>query len=302
MLVPAGWELSRLRERRRRARTCSSGRPRASTCGSRPRRRSAPRSSTPKSLRRVATGFLVEGLKVLTLKDMAAARRLLAPGGGPGLRFETLDSADERARALAYQQGAAHGVRAPRRARRSTAAAISPSRGRSCRASPSPGSIARPAPIRVRVAGRGASRAASRSPGPSSTPSPPTAAYRPESSLFIALLPDGTAGVVDEPERQDRGPARARIAIEGDQVTIEGPGLGRMTWRLVRGRRGPPRRSARRRPVPRPPGGDAIGRSDFHALSGLWLTVREVFFLPRRNAELRGERSRSSAALREPPR
>lgn len=180
-------------------------------------------------LRRVSSGFLVEGLKVLTLKDLAAAKRALVPGGGPGLRFEA--STPQMNVLVTVSQQRQHTVFAlrgapPKYYGRDLAIAwavmqsfVATGVDRATRADP------------VRVAGTAVARRVAfyrtELDGVA-----PDATYRPESSLFIALLPDATAGVVAY-RNGKTDDARGTYKIEGDLVTIEGPGLGRMVYRLA---------------------------------------------------------------------
>jgi hypothetical protein len=179
-------------------------------------------------LRRVATGFLVEGLKVLTLKDMASARRLLAPGGGPGLRFETT-SGGMNVLVFAYMQGehmvfALRGAPATYRGRD---LAVAAQMMRSFTAS----GAARPfRPDPPRVAGDSVSKRTAFSRTDLDAVAP-DGSIRPASGLFVALLPDGSAGIVTSRNGRTED-IRGRYRIEGDQITIEGQGIGRVAYRM----------------------------------------------------------------------
>jgi hypothetical protein len=179
-------------------------------------------------LRRVATGFLVEGLKVLTTKDMAAATRVIPPGGGPGLRFES-STPQMDVVVLAWLQGP-HLVFAlrgapPRYHGRDLAVAWYVMQSFAIS-----GVDRIPRPDPVRVAGNLVARrvAFARTELDAIAPD---GTYRPESSAFVALLPDGSAGVVTNKNGRAED-LRGTYRIEGDVVTIEGAGIGRMTWRL----------------------------------------------------------------------
>jgi hypothetical protein len=178
-------------------------------------------------LRRVSAGFLVDGLKVLTQKEMIGARRVLVPGGGPGLRFESATAqmnvlvlaSMQREHLIFALRGAppAYGGRDLAVAWAAMQSFTALGVDRATRADP------------VRTAGAAVSRRVAfyRTELDGIAPD---GTYRPESSLFIALLPDGSAGFVPCVNGKSED-LRGTYRIEGDVVTLEVSGR-KMTYRL----------------------------------------------------------------------
>jgi hypothetical protein len=179
-------------------------------------------------LRRVATGFLVDGLKVLTPKDMAGASRMLTPGGGPGLRFDS-STPQMDVVVLAWLQGP-HMVFAlrgspPRYRGRDLAVGWTVLQSFAVAGADR---VVRPDPVRLAGATVARRVAFTRTELDAVAPD---GTYRPESTYFMALLPDGTAGVVTN--RNGRAEdLTGTYRIESNQVTVEIPRMGRATWQL----------------------------------------------------------------------
>jgi hypothetical protein len=180
-------------------------------------------------LRRVSSGFLVDGLKVLTARDMAAARRVSIPGVATALRFE---SATREANVLvfAYMQ-AGHMIFALRGAPpqyhgRDLAIAWTVMRSFGVT-----GADRTLRPDMPRVGASGFERRIAFYRIELDTLAP-DGTLRPESSAFLALLPDGSAGVVMSRNGKTEE-LRGNYRVEGEQIVIEGQGLGRMTYRMT---------------------------------------------------------------------
>jgi hypothetical protein len=229
MLVPEGWELSEQENagggRNVFVRAPSGVDVRFQTAAQAQMRQNVMELET---LRRVTTGFLVEGLKVLSLADMAAARRFLPPGGGPGLRFHS-SSPQMNVLALASQQGS-HLVFALRGAPpqyygRDLAVAWAVIQSFTVA-----GADRGPRADPVRIAGAAVARRVVFARTELDAVAP-DGSIRPASTLFLALLPDGGASVVSSRNGRTESP-RGSYRIEGGQVTVEGPGLGRLSWRF----------------------------------------------------------------------
>jgi hypothetical protein len=226
VLVPAGWELTETENpgggRNVFVRSPSGVDVRFQTAIQK-------RTVDPEVLRRVSTGFLVEALKVLTLKDVAAARRHLAPGGWPGLRFE---SATPQMNVLVFAYGQAeHLVFAlrgspPGYQGRDLAIALQVMRSFAVSGIDRAPRLDPPALAGASVARRVAyARTELDAVAPDGT-------IRAPSRFLLALLPDGSAGVVVSRNGKVED-LRGSYRIERDGVTIEGPGLGRLVYRFA---------------------------------------------------------------------
>jgi hypothetical protein len=230
VLAPAGWEISEA-ENAGRGRNVFMRSPAGVDLRFQTAVQRRPSAIDQDVLRRVATGFLVDGLKIVTLKDMAGAGRLLVPGGGPGMRVE-VENAQMSVIAFCSMMRehmifAVRGAPATYRGRDLAIAArviesfVPSGIDRSLRSDP------------PRVAGAAVShrvvfaRTELDAVGTDGT-------VRSPSSLYVALLPDGNAGVVANRggRRED---LRGTYRIEGDQVIIEGAGIGRLSYRFADG-------------------------------------------------------------------
>ncbi|HYC76316.1 MAG TPA: hypothetical protein VEI02_01700 [Planctomycetota bacterium] len=195
-------------------------------------RQSRPELVTPDVLRKVSHGFLVEGLRVLTAQELADAKGHAQLGARPTLRFESAGpQLDVLVVVGLYVDQLVYALRAAPVGYRGRDLGVAFRMMRAFRrvdafvvGGPTPPTISRDVFSERVVFERTELDDVA-----------PDGSLRTPSSLYVAFLPDGQAGILLR-ERGATRDLRGRYRVEADGVVLESDALGRREWRFADGR------------------------------------------------------------------